>query len=130
MISLPSKFIFFLVLNIFSAKAFDCEITLVDGSPNQILTAHCQSNGRYLGNATMDPYVTASFLAPVVDNQRIVATCDMALGSNLRGNFQVFDSDEDRERCTRRALDWRVDENGLYVLIDHAFVQRHRWPQA
>ncbi|KAL9161994.1 hypothetical protein ABFS82_07G058000 [Erythranthe guttata] len=129
-----SNLFLFLLLNViiinhfhFSVNAFVCEITLVDGSPNQILTTHCLANGQDFGNGTMDPYTTFSYVTPVVDGQRSVITCDMALG-NLQGKFQVFDSDVDGGRCRVRALDWRVDENGLFALIDNAFVQRYHWP--
>ncbi|KAH6816140.1 hypothetical protein C2S51_020960 [Perilla frutescens var. frutescens] len=109
-----------------SATAFNCEVTLVDGSANQGATAHCLANGSDLGRGTMDPYATFSFVTPVVENQRTIMTCDITLG-NLHGRFDLFDSNADAQRCALRALDWRIDENGLFILIDHVFVQRYRW---
>ncbi|KAL2230191.1 UNVERIFIED_CONTAM: hypothetical protein Sindi_1613500 [Sesamum indicum] len=133
MISFPYNILFFLLLLsasnsnfIFSVGAYDCVVTLINGSTNQVLTAHCQANGTDVGTTTLDPAGTASFLTPVAGDQRTVATCDMTLG-NLHGRFDVFDSNEDRSRCAVRALSWRIDESGLYVFANQQWYQRYHW---
>ncbi|KAK4406042.1 hypothetical protein Sango_0610700 [Sesamum angolense] len=123
MISFPYNILFLLVLSafnpdlIFPVRAYNCEVTLINGSTNQALTAHCLANGTDVGTTTLDPAGFVSFLTPVAGDQRTVATCDLTLG-NLHGRFDVFDSNEDRSRCSVRALSWRIDESGLYVFVD------------
>ncbi|KAK4425349.1 hypothetical protein Salat_1728900 [Sesamum alatum] len=134
MISFPSNILFFYLLLsafnpynfIFQVHAYDCEVTLINGSTNQVLTAHCQSNGTDVGTTTLDPAGTGSFLTPVAGDKRSVASCDMTLG-NLHGHFDVFDSDIYRSACAVRALSWRVDESGLYVFLDQQWSLKYHW---
>ncbi|KAI3459602.1 hypothetical protein Pfo_016265 [Paulownia fortunei] len=133
MISHPSKpFLLLILLNaftplVFSLSLFDCKIVFINSSPNQTLTASCQSNGDDVGTYTITPARSASFLSHVLVKQRTVASCSMTMG-NLHGSFDVFDWDRDRLRCANKVCVWQINEDGLSLLINNGYVLQFHWP--
>ncbi|PIN15538.1 hypothetical protein CDL12_11820 [Handroanthus impetiginosus] len=116
MISHPFKTFLFLILliNVFipfvySVTLIDYRVILTNTSPKQTLTAQCESNGASVGAYTLVPTHRASFESHV-----------------LHRNFTMFNCDRDRARCNNDLCDWRINENGLY-LLDYNYVFQFPW---
>lgn len=132
MIFFPLKILFLVLLinpYVFSVNAFNCRISIINGgSADKMLDLHCLENGKDVGSTSVYPTQSATFTAPL-DNERIVATCDVTLG-NLKGRFDMFDSNIDGKQCAVRSVVWLVNENGLFVWSNNkVYVLKYRWPR-
>ncbi|KAK4421684.1 hypothetical protein Salat_2119000 [Sesamum alatum] len=123
-----------ILLNLFITTAFVSSLTLFDWkiyldntSTKQTLSAHCQSTGEDVGKFTINPTGSVSFLSHVLVKQKTVASCSMTLG-NLHGDFNVFDWDRDKGRCPDKTCLWRINEDGLSMLVNNEYVLQFRWP--
>lgn len=110
----------------FSITLFDYSIYL-NNSANQTLTAHCTSNGADAGELTIAPHEWRYFLSHVLVKERTVATCSITLGK-LHGSFDVFDFDRDKKRCPPKVCYWTINEIGLYLRLNNAYILQFQWP--
>ncbi|KAI3469917.1 hypothetical protein Pfo_026580 [Paulownia fortunei] len=111
----------------FPLTLYDWQVLIANDSKNQALTTHCYTNGDDIGTRTLGPSDKQAFLSPVLVKERSLASCDMTLGK-LHGRFDVFDSDRDSHRCVDKTCIWKVNENGLFLVINGQLVLVYQWP--
>lgn len=109
-----------------SLTLFDWTIQITNDSRNTSLATECWANGDSVGAKSIAPLARQAFLCHVLVKQTSRATCDMSLG-NLRGRFDVFDSNRDSKRFRDRACLWVVNENGLFLSIASQLLLQYRW---
>ncbi|KAK6138497.1 hypothetical protein DH2020_027758 [Rehmannia glutinosa] len=74
-------------------------------------------NGDDIGTSALGPSEDRAFLCPVLVKERTLASCDMTLGK-LHRRIDVFDSDNDSDKCTDKTCIWHVNEDGFFLTLN------------
>ncbi|XP_009592212.1 uncharacterized protein [Nicotiana tomentosiformis] len=93
---------------------------------NAPLTIHCIAQGQ---NVSRDNAPAGFVLNMSIDTNLAnpTATCQLSSG-NLHGNFVVFDSSKEPNRCFNGRCLWQARPDGLYLVINGQFSLVYKWP--